>query len=81
MSIMSEKVLELNLVFPTPIWTSFVDDYQTINKKRLMMYLKTFIKLHNLHQKQYENLRKVVENHEKRIIELTSEVVHLRELI
>ena len=32
---MSEKVLELNLVFPTPIWTSFVDDYQTINKTML----------------------------------------------
>jgi len=55
--------------------------YQTINKKRLMMYLKTFTKLHNLHQKQHENLRKVVENHEKRIEELTAEVIHLRELI
>ena len=32
---MSEKVLELNLVFPTPIWTSFVDDYQNINTTML----------------------------------------------
>ena len=35
MNIMSEKVLELNLVFPTPIWTSFVDDYQNINTTML----------------------------------------------
>ena len=68
------------MITPNSLFLS-KEDYQTINKKRLMMYLKTFIKLHNLHQKQYENLRKVVENHEKRIIELTSEVVHLRELI
>ena len=57
------------------------EDYQTINKKRLMMYLKTFTKLHNLHQKQHENLRKIVQNHEKRIKELTAEIIHLRELI
>jgi len=68
------------MITPNSLFLS-KEDYQTINKKRLIMYLKTFIKLHNLHQKQYENLRKVVENHEKRIIELTSEVVHLRELI
>ena len=57
------------------------EKYQTVNKERLMMYLKTFTKLHNQHSKQNENLRKLVENHEKRIKELTSEVIHLRELI
>jgi len=32
---MTEKVSEVNLVFPTPIWTSLVDDYQNINTKML----------------------------------------------
>ena len=68
------------MITPNSLFLS-KEDYQTINQKRLMMYLKTFTKLHNLHQKQHENLRKVVENHEKRIKELTAEVIHLRELI
>ena len=58
---------------PTTLFLS-KEDYQTINKKRLMMYLKTFTKLHNLHHKQLEKLAKIIENHEKRIKELTSEV-------
>jgi hypothetical protein len=52
-----------------------------LNEDRLKQYFRTFQKLHKIHAKQNENLRKLVENHEKRIIELTSEVVHLRELI
>ena len=52
-----------------------------LSEEKLKQFFKTFQKLHNLHAKQNENLRKLVENHEKRIIELTSEVVHLRELI
>ena len=52
-----------------------------LNEDRLKQYFRTFQELHQLHAKQNENLRKLVENHEKRIIELTSEVVHLRELI
>jgi len=50
------------------------EKYQTVNKERLMIYLTTFTELHNLHQKQNENLRKVVENHEKRIEELTKRI-------
>ena len=30
---MNEKNSELHLVFPTPIWTSVIDDYENINKK------------------------------------------------
>ena len=56
-------------------------DNDLVNPKKLKQYLKTFNELHNLHAKQNENLRKLVENHEKRIKELTSEVIHLRELI
>jgi len=56
-------------------------DNDLVNPKKLKQYLKTFNELHNLHAKQSENLRKLVENHEKRIKELTSEVIHLRELI
>ncbi len=52
-----------------------------LSEEKLKQFFKTFQKLHNLHAKQSENLRKLVENHEKRITELTSEVVHLRELI
>jgi len=52
-----------------------------LNEDRLKQYFRTFQKLHEIHAKQNENLRKLVENHEKRITELTSEVVHLRELI
>ena len=56
-------------------------DNDLVNPKKLKQYLKTFNELHNLHAKQNENLRKLAENHEKRIKELTSEVIHLRELI
>ena len=52
-----------------------------LSEEKLKQFFKTFQKLHNLHAKQNESLRKLVENHEKRITELTSEVVHLRELI
>ena len=52
-----------------------------LSEEKLKQLFKTLQKLHNLHAKQNENLRKLVENHEKRITELTSEVVHLRELI
>jgi len=34
--------------------------------------------LHNLHAKQNENLRKLVENHEKRIIALTEKIEDLK---
>ena len=34
-----------------------------VNPKKLKQYLKTFNELHNLHAKQNENLRKLVENH------------------
>jgi len=61
---------------PNPLF-----DNDLVNPKKLKQYLKTFNELHNLHAKQNENLRKLVENHEKRIKELTSEVIHLRELI
>ena len=57
---------------PTPLF---------LNEERLKQYFKTFQELHQLHAKQNENLRKMIQNHEKRITELTSEVVHLRELI
>ena len=30
---MNEKNSELHLVFPTPIWTSVIDNYKNINKK------------------------------------------------
>ena len=56
-------------------------NYLFLTEDRLKQYLRTFQELHQLHAKQNENLRKLVENHEKRIKELTSEVVHLRELI
>ena len=56
-------------------------DNDLVNPKKLKQYLKTFNELHNLHAKQNENLKKLVENHEKIIKELTSEVIHLRELI
>jgi len=52
-----------------------------LSEDRLKQYFKTFQELHQLHAKQNENLRKMIQNHEKRITELTSEVVHLRELI
>ena len=53
------------------------EDYQTINKERLMTYLKTFTKLHNLHAKQLEKLGKIIENHEKRITALTEKIEDL----
>ena len=56
---------------PTPLF---------LNEERLKQYFKTFQELHKLHSKQNENLRKLIENHEKRITELTSEIVHLRDL-
>ena len=56
-------------------------DNDLVNPKKLKQYLKTFNELHNLHAKQNENLKKLGENHEKIIKELTSEVIHLRELI
>jgi len=68
------------MITPNSLFLS-KEKYQTVNKERLIIYLKTFTELHNLHQKQHENLRKVVENHEKRIKELTAEIIHLRELI
>ena len=52
-----------------------------LNEDRLKQYFRTFQELHQLHAKQNENLRKLVENHEKRITELTSEIIHLRELL
>ena len=65
------------MITPNPLFF----DNDLVNPKKLKQYLNTFNELHNLHAKQNENLRKLVENHEKRIKELTSEVIHLRELI
>ena len=52
-------------------------DNGLVNPKKLKQYFKTFNKLHNLHAKQSENLRKLVENHEKRIIALTEKIEDL----
>jgi len=53
-------------------------DNDLVNPKKLKQYLKTFNELHNLHAKQSENLRKLVENHEKRIIALTEKIEDLK---
>ena len=53
-------------------------DNDLVNPKKLKLYFKTFNELHNLHAKQNENLRKLVENHEKRIIELTKRIEDLK---
>ena len=45
-----------------------------LNEERLKLYFKTFKELHELHAKQNENLRKLVENHEKRLTELTKKI-------
>jgi len=39
--------------------------------------VRTFQELHQLHAKQNENLRKLVENHEKRITALTEKIEDL----
>jgi len=48
-----------------------------LNEERLKQYFKTFKELHELHAKQNENLIKLVENHEKRITELTKRIEDL----
>jgi len=45
-----------------------------LNEERLKQYFKVFQELHQLHAKQNSNLRQLVENHEKRIIELTKRI-------
>ena len=52
-------------------------DNGLVNPKKLKQYFKTFNELHNLHAKQTENLRKLLENHEKRIIALTEKIEDL----
>jgi hypothetical protein len=59
---------------PNPLFS----DNGLVNPKMLRQYLKTFNELHNLHAKQNENLRKLVENHEKRIIALTEKIEDLK---
>ena len=54
------------------------EDYQTINRERLIMYFKTFTKLHNLHHKQLEKLEKIITNHQKRITALTEKIEDLK---
>ena len=49
-----------------------------LSEDRLKQYFKTFQELHQLHSKQNENLRKLVENHEKRIIALTKKIEDLK---
>ena len=49
-----------------------------LNEDRLKQYFRTFQELHQLHAKQNENLRKLVENHEKRIIALTEKIEDLK---
>ena len=48
-----------------------------LNEDRLKQYFITFQELHQLHAKQNENLRKLVENHEKRITALTEKIEDL----
>ena len=48
-----------------------------LNEDRLKQYFRTFQELHQLHAKQNENLRKLVENHEKRITALTEKIEDL----
>jgi len=49
-----------------------------LSEDRLKQYFKTFQELHQLHAKQNENLRKLVENHEKRITALTEKIEDLK---
>ena len=49
-----------------------------LNEDRLKQYFRTFQELHQLHAKQNENLRKLVENHEKRITALTEKIEDLK---
>ena len=37
---MNELVSEVNLVFPCPIWTSLIENYQEVNE-RMEKYIKT----------------------------------------
>ena len=48
-----------------------------LSEDRLKQYFRTFQELHQLHAKQNENLRKLVENHEKRITALTEKIEDL----
>ena len=48
-----------------------------LSEDRLKQYFKTFQELHQLHSKQNENLRKLLENHEKRITALTEKIEDL----
>ena len=49
-----------------------------LNEDRLKQYFRTFQELHQLHAKQNKNLRKLVENHEKRITALTEKIEDLK---
>ena len=49
-----------------------------LNEDRLKQYFRTFQELHQLHAKQNENLRKLVENHEKRITALTEKIEDIK---
>jgi len=49
-----------------------------LNEDRLKQYFRTFQELHQLHAKQNENLRKLVENHEKRITALTEMIEDIK---
>ena len=49
-----------------------------LNEDRLKQYFRTFQELHQLHAKQNKNLRKLVENHEKRISALTEKIEDLK---
>ena len=48
-----------------------------LSEDRLKQYFRTFQELHQLHAKQNENLRKLLENHEKRITALTEKIEDL----
>jgi hypothetical protein len=52
-----------------------------LNEDRLKQYFRTFQKLHEIHAKQNENLRKLVENHEKRITALTEKIEDTQEWV
>ena len=49
-----------------------------LSEDRLKQYFKTFQELHQLHSKQNENLRKLLENHEKRITALTEKIEDIK---
>ena len=53
-------------------------DNGLVNPKKLKQYFKAFNELHNLHAKQSKNLRKLVENHEKRITALTEKIEDIK---